>query len=122
MKDIKLNACPFCGGEAWLYIDPHENSDTTNIHKIKCKDTFCCGAEMWDSLSAYSPDYEDEVKALAERWNKRAKPKEAADVEMLNDRTLWVNVPDGTVKQIVRVVVAERGGPWCLTLYVEGEK
>ena len=62
--------CPFCGGEAKLYINSHENSDTTHWHKIKCQN-FECGAELGDALSKWSPDYDSQVEKLKERWNKR---------------------------------------------------
>lgn len=68
----KLKKCPFCGGEAELYIDRHENSDTTHLHSIKCKDTFACGARINDTLSFFG-DYKKSLEGLIDRWNKRVK-------------------------------------------------
>lgn len=67
----KLKPCPFCGGEAVLRIDPHENSDTSKWHKICCTDRFGCGAEMGTSLSGWSPDYDKQVEEFKQRWNRR---------------------------------------------------
>ena len=72
----KLKPCPFCGGEAEFVILPHVNSDTTQWHKVMCKDVFGCGAELGYALSGYSPDYEEQVKALKNRWNRRAEGSE----------------------------------------------
>ena len=65
----QLKPCPFCGGKAKFIIDPHENSDTSQRHKIYC--TGGCGANMGDSISGWSPDYGEQVQALFNRWNKR---------------------------------------------------
>lgn len=63
--------CPFCGGEAKFYVSSHENSDTTQWHKIKCQN-HDCGAEIGDALSGWSPDYDKQVEELKAKWNKRA--------------------------------------------------
>ena len=68
----ELMPCPFCGSEAKFVISDHVNSDTTRWHKIMCKDAFGCGAELGDALSGYSPDYEDQVQKLKDKWNRRA--------------------------------------------------
>ena len=67
----ELMPCPFCGSEAKYVISDHVNSDTTRWHKIMCKDVFGCGAELGDALSGYSPDYEDQVQKLKDKWNRR---------------------------------------------------
>ena len=66
-----LKPCPFCGGKAKFVINSHVNSDTTQWHKVMCEDVFGCGAELGDALSGYSPDYEEQVKALKKKWNRR---------------------------------------------------
>lgn len=67
----ELKPCPFCGKKAELVISKHENSDTTQWHKIMCEDTFGCGAEMGDAISGWQHDYNDAVNRLIDRWNRR---------------------------------------------------
>lgn len=67
----KLKPCPFCGGEAKFFIRSYENSDTTQLHMIKCENSFDCGAQISDLLSGYQPDYKDCVKKLYQKWNRR---------------------------------------------------
>jgi len=69
---MELKPCPFCGGEAELYISPHENGDTTQNHYIVCKDTFGCGARIGDAISGWQQDYDEAVQRLVDRWNRRA--------------------------------------------------
>ena len=71
----KLKKCPFCGVEAELIIDRYENSDTTHLHSIKCKDTFACGARMNDTFSLFQPDYKELVEKFINRWNERVEDK-----------------------------------------------
>lgn len=67
----ELKSCPFCGGEAKLYISSLENSDTTINHSICCQ-TPGCRASMFTALSEWDPDYDKEVSAFIDRWNTRA--------------------------------------------------
>lgn len=66
----ELKPCQFCGGRAKLVIDEHENGDTSRWHSIYC--TNGCGANMGKAISAWAPDYNLQVQALAKRWNRRA--------------------------------------------------
>lgn len=67
----QLKPCPFCGGEAELYISPRENSDTTHMYKIICKNIGDCGAEMVEAISFYQKDYFEAKQRLIRRWNRR---------------------------------------------------
>lgn len=67
----KLKPCPFCGNEAEFVILDHVNGDTTQWHKVKCKDTFGCGAELGDAISFWSATYDKQVDDLISRWNRR---------------------------------------------------
>ena len=68
---MELKTCPFCGGEAELYISLYENGDTTQNHYVRCKDTFGCGASIWDAISGWQQDYDEAVQRLVDRWNRR---------------------------------------------------
>ena len=68
----ELKPCPFCGGKAKFCINPHENSDTTQWHKIYCENVFECGAALGTALSPWDAHYEEEIDELYERWNRRA--------------------------------------------------
>ena len=70
-KAIELKPCPFCGNEANLLKDTHENSDTSQWHEIQCSNVFRCGAKMGTAISEWQNDYKDEVLALIDRWNTR---------------------------------------------------
>ena len=72
LDKIKLESCPYCGGEAEFHISNYENGDTTHLYTIMCKDAFGCGAKMSDSISYWEADYEDAVNKLVQRWNRRA--------------------------------------------------
>lgn len=67
----ELKPCPFCGGKAKHVISSRMNGDTSKWHKIMCENSFQCGAELGTAISGYQPDYEDCIKNLKERWNKR---------------------------------------------------
>ena len=65
-KKTELLDCPYCGRSAELYIGP-EQPDTSMIHKIQCSYFPCLVIE--DSLSPYSPDYEEKVNGMINDWN-----------------------------------------------------
>ena len=85
-----LKPCPCCGGRAELYVDFKEMPDTTQLHKIKCVDTFGCGLEVCDMLSGYSPNYKKEIQVLADRWNRRPKITEEEVREQCRARNQMV--------------------------------
>lgn len=66
----ELKPCPFCGGKARFVISSHENSDTTRWHKVMCEE-WECGASLGTALSGWSPDYNEQVEELKQRWNRR---------------------------------------------------
>ena len=67
----KLKPCPFCGGNAELFVGNFVCNDTSLPYEIRCKDIFGCGACIRESISPYSKDYEKLVKNLYNRWNRR---------------------------------------------------
>lgn len=69
----ELKHCPFCGGAAAYVIGSYENRDTTLTHTIRCKDIFGCGANITNSISPYSRDYEEQIKKFCDKWNTRFK-------------------------------------------------
>ena len=72
VKMAELKKCPFCGGRAKFVILDYVNQDTTQWHKVMCENVFECGAELGEALSGYSRYYEDQVRELKNRWNRRA--------------------------------------------------
>lgn len=71
MESKELKPCPFCGCEAEYYKSHIVNKYTTQLHSIKCNNTFGCGASIEDFISPYSRDYEQQINQLYYRWNRR---------------------------------------------------
>ena len=103
--DLILKPCPCCGGRAELYVDFKEMPDTTQLHKIKCVDTFGCGLEVCDMLSGYSPNYKKEIQALADRWNRRPKITEEEVREQCRSRNQMIisGEENGSLKFYFRI-------------------
>ena len=69
---IELKNCPFCNGEACLvmrHIKPRE-SDDQYLLLIVCDD---CNSQSAKASLTPCYDIQDDISALVESWNKRAK-------------------------------------------------
>lgn len=63
MSEIKLKPCPFCGGEAHIFI-----KDGVRVY---CEDCECSTMVLVDGKLASGKPYGSALNRVVEKWNRR---------------------------------------------------